>query len=241
MDKNEMQDYTVIDLEMTGLAPKRDHVIEIGAVKVRGGRITDTYGTLVQSGHPISKEVTELTGITQEMADAGEAEDEAMRRLLSFIGEDVLVGHNISFDYSFLKQWAVNQRMPLELRACDTLKIARMLLPGGQSKKLESLCAYLGIKRENAHRALDDAVETQQIFERLKELGAEKQELFEPRVLTYKAKRQTPATAHQKERLREFMEERQIAADTVCWETLTRSEASRLQDQIKFSRCTGKL
>jgi DNA polymerase-3 subunit alpha (Gram-positive type) len=233
MDKNEMEDYTVIDLEMTGLAPKRDHVIEIGAVKVRGGKIVGTYGTLVQSGHPIPEAVTELTGITNEMADAGEAEDDAMQRLLTFIGEDVLVGHNISFDYNFLKQWAVNRRMPLEMRACDTLRIARALLPGGQSKKLESLCEYFGIKRENAHRALDDAVETQQIFERLRELGADKKELFEPRVLTYKAKRQTPATAHQKERLRQLLEERQIAADTVCWETLTRSEASRLQDRIK--------
>ena len=67
------------------------------------------------------------------------------------------MGHNLGFDYSFLKQWAVNQKIPLELSACDTLRIARALLPGAQSKKLESLCEYFQIEREHFHRTLDDA------------------------------------------------------------------------------------
>ena len=129
----------------------------------------------------------------------------------------------------------MNKRIPLEINACDTLGIARALLPGEQSKKLESLCEYFQIERENAHRALDDAIETQKIFEKLRVLGKEKEELFVPKPLIYKAKRQTPATEHQKERLRELMQERGLK-DTVCWETLTRSEASRLQDQIRTGR-----
>jgi DNA polymerase-3 subunit alpha (Gram-positive type) len=232
MDKKECNDYTVIDLEMTGLAPSRDHVIEIGAVRVRGGEIVDTYGTLVNARHPIPQEVVELTGITEEMEATGKPEDEAMRQLLAFIGDDLLVGHNISFDYSFIRQWTVNQRLPLELYACDTLRIARGLLPEAQSKSLENLCTYFGIKRENAHRALDDAVETQQVFECLKRLEPMKEALFTPRLLTYRAKRQTPATEHQKERLRELMEQRGITYE-VGWETLTRSEASRLYDRIR--------
>ena len=233
-------DYTVIDLEMTGLAPKHDKVIEIGAVRVRNHVITDTYGTLVNSKMPIPAKITELTGITDEMAATGMDEDAALQKLLDFIGGDILVGHNLSFDYSFIKQWAVNQRISLECKACDTLRIARALLPGEQSRKLESLCAYFHIERENAHRALDDAVETQTIFEKLRELGREKEELFVPRPLIYKAKRQTPATEHQKERLRELMEEYCIK-DTICWETLTRSEASRLQDQIKAGKLSISL
>ncbi len=235
-DSGQIENYTVIDLEMTGLTPKQDKVIEIGAVKVRGGEVTDTYAVLVNPKRPISEKVVELTGITDAMAATGEDEDTAMQQLLAFIGTDILVGHNVSFDYSFLKQWAVNHRIPLELSACDTLHLARALLAPEQSKKLEALCAYFHIERANAHRALYDAMETQKIFECLKEMAAEQPQLLAPRVLTYKAKRQTPATEHQKQRLRELLAESHLE-DTICWETLTRSEASRLQDKIR----SGKL
>lgn len=224
------KDYTVIDLEMTGLAPKKDKVIEIGAVKVRDGRIADTYSTLVKTGMPIPESVTELTGITGEMASEGMEEDAAMERLVSFIGGDMAVGHNISFDYSFIKQWAVNRKLPLELYACDTLRIARNLLPPEQSKKLEDLCSFFQIERKNAHRALDDALETQLLFECLKEMAGQRGELFVPKLLMCKVKRQTPATAHQVERLMQLREKYQIT-DEICWETLTRSEASRLTDR----------
>lgn len=222
--------YTVIDLEMTGLSAKSDRIIEIGAVKVRGGQIADTYATLVNPMRPIPAEVTKLTAITDEMAANGAPEDEAVEQLLALIGTDVIVGHNVGYDYSFLKQWAVDHRRALELVACDTLRLARALLPGEQSKKLESLCEYFQIPRTNAHRALDDAVETYRIFERLIPLAREKaQELLIPRPLCCKVKRRTPATAHQLQRLKEFRDRHQILEE-ICWETLTRSEASRLQD-----------
>lgn len=223
--------YTVIDLEMTGLNPKLDKVIEIGAVRVREHEVQECYTTLVNPGRAIPERVVELTGITNADVNAGIHEDEAMRELLDFIGEDVIVGHNVSFDYSFVKQWAVNRRMPLELFACDTLRIARAILPGEQSKKLEDLCRYYDIERERAHRALDDAVETHRILEcMMRQVLPDKAELFVPRMLIYKAKRQTPATAHQIERLREYRAQHDIR-DEICWETLTRSEASRIQDR----------
>ena len=225
-------DYTVLDLEMTGLAPKRDKVIEIGAVRVRNGEIADTYGTLVRPGMSIPETVVQLTGITDEMAALGKEENVAMQELLQFIGDDILVGHNLIFDYSFLKQWAVNQKSPLELSACDTLRIARALLPGAQSKKLESLCEYFQIEREHAHRALDDAVETYKVFENLKSIEGASMELFVPKPLVYKAKRQTPATEHQKERLRELLEQ-YGRKDSISWETLTRSEASRIRSGLE--------
>ena len=224
-------DYTVIDLEMTGLNPKLDKVIEIGAVRVRGHKEAARYATLVNPRRSIPERVVELTGITNEEVAAGLDEDEAMQALIAFIGDDVIVGHNVSFDYSFMKQWAVNKRIPLTLRACDTLRIARAILPGEQSKKLEDLCVYYRIERERAHRALDDAVETHRILEcMMQQILPEKTELLIPRELTYKAKRQTPATAHQIERLREYRAQHDIH-DEINWKTLTRSEASRLQDR----------
>lgn len=226
-----IKDYTVVDLEMTGLAVKLDRIIEIGAVRVRGGEVEDTYAMLVDPGIPIPQRVTELTGITDEMAAKGEDMDKAVQGLIDFIGDDVLVGQNIGFDYSFIKQWAVNHKLSLSMSAYDTLKLARRYLPADMPKKLESLCRYFDIKRENAHRALDDAVETMQVFEKLQDIAIEKNDKdFKPQELVYKAKKQTPATAHQIEQLREFREKFDIR-EPIYWDTLTRSQASRIQDE----------
>ena len=229
-----VNNYTVIDLEMTGLHPKSDKVIEIGAIKVKNGKIIDTYAMMVNPMMVIPQRITELTGITNEELSRGEDMDVAMAGLLKFIDGEELVGQNITFDYSFIKQWAINKRIPLEVKAYDTLKLARQLLPVEQPKNLEALCEYFGINRKNAHRALDDAEETRQIFEKLMDLAIEKndEKLLEPRLLQYKAKRQTPATAHQKERLREYREAHNIT-DPINWETLTRNEASRLYDNYR--------
>ncbi len=225
------EDYTVIDLEMTGLSPKRDKIIEIGAVRVRSGNPEASYAMLVNPHRSIPAEVIKLTGISEEMVKDGAEPDEAIAGLIEFIGKDIIVGQNIIFDYSFLKQWAADRRYPLELKACDTLKLARKLLPEGQPKNLEALCSYFHIKRENAHRALDDARETAEVFEGLKRLaGPEKADIFAPRELQYKTKRQTPATPRQLEQLRKYRAEHGIS-DEISWETLTRNEASRIMDQ----------
>lgn len=226
------KNYTVIDLEMTGLSAKSDKIIEIGAAKVVDGKIVDTYQTLVNPKQHIPEKVQLLTGITDEDVASGAQMDEALEKLLGFIGEDEIVGQNVNFDYSFIKQWAVNRKIPLEMKAYDTLKLARKCLPPEQSKKLEDLCEYFEIERENAHRALDDAIETQQIFEKLCDLMQEKNEAVESHVLTYKAKRQTPATARQIQNLKELMSEKNIT-DVIAWENLTRSQASRLYDEYR--------
>jgi len=228
-----ISNYVVIDLEMTGLSARTDQIIEIGAVKVRDGQVVDTMECLVNPKCKIPTRVSELTGITDEMVQNGVERDAAVTALLTFIGEDVLVGHNISFDYSFLKQWAVNHKRALVLKGCDTLKLARVLLPAEQPKKLESLCAYFQIERKREHRALDDALETCQIFELLKEMARDKggyETYFEPKELCYHAKKQSPATPRQVERLKEYREKHQIF-DEINWENLTKSEASRIMDK----------
>ena len=236
MSEMKPDNYVVIDLEMTGLSPKTDRIIEIGAVKVKDSAIVQTFGTLVDPHRPIPERVQALTGITNDMVKGQMEQDKAMEELLSFLGEELVVGQNVTFDYSFLKQWAVNKRIPLEKRACDTLKLARILLPPEQPKNLEALCEYFGIPREQGHRALDDAIQTAKLFEQLKQLAAEKypdrmdyDKLLEPRELTYKAKKQTPATAHQLERLKEYRERHQLT-DEICYEALTRNEVSRMMD-----------
>ena len=228
-----IREYVVLDLEMTGLSAKTDHIIEIGAVKIKDNQIVATMECLVNPCCRIPTRVSELTGITDEMVQKGEDKDKAIAALLEFMDGHILVGQNINFDYSFLKQWAVNHKRPLEVKACDTLKLARVLLPANQPKKLESLCAYFGIERKREHRALDDAIETWQIFEKLKLLAMERENgetYLKPVPLTYKAKKQSPATPKQIERLKEYRQIHQIS-DEINWETLTKSEASRIMDK----------
>ena len=209
-----MQDYVVIDLEMTGLNAKTDHILEVGAVRVRNHQAVDKFGAILCQTVKIMEK------------------EEAMRQFFEFIGEDIIVGQNVIFDYGFLKQWAVNHNMPLERNAVDTLKLARKFLPKEQKKDLESLCACFGVKRENAHRAFDDAYETWQVYEALRERYEEESAGdFMPKPLLYKAKKQTPATARQIKYLREYAAHYQIKLPENFPE-MTRSEASRLTDRL---------
>ncbi len=225
-------DYIAVDLEMTGLNAKRDKILEIGAVKVTDGKVTGTFSHLVNPKVPVSETVTELTGISNDMAAEGRPLDDVVGEFLDFAGEHIWVGHNVIFDYSFIKQWAVNHGIPLEKEAVDTLKIARKCLPGAEKKTLDYLCEYYGISREKEHRALDDAAATGKLYEILRrEFGQEQKEVFSPKKLEYRGKKQTKATEHQKNYLKELEKYHKITID-IPLDELTRSEASRMTDKI---------
>ena len=121
--------YIALDLETTGLSPAEDRILEIGAVKVIDGEIRETYGTLLNPGLRISPRIRELTGLTDEMAAGGKDTRTAVAELVEFCGDLPLLGHNILFDYSFVKKNAVNFGLEFEKAGIDTLKIARKLLP----------------------------------------------------------------------------------------------------------------
>lgn len=226
------QNYVVLDLEMTGLHPKQDAILEVGAARIRGGRVEDTLSFFVNPGRPIPKEVSALTGITEEMAATGVSSQEAIQRVAAFVQEDIWVGHNIIFDYSFLKQLAVNEKISFEKKAIDTLKLARMFMEEPRQKNLDSLCTYLGITCKKHHRALSDALATHELYQYLVEkFGTEHAKSFAAQDLIYKPKRQTPATKVQKMHLKELADYHKIELD-VSVENLTRSEASRLVDRL---------
>lgn len=227
-----LEDYIVVDLEMTGLDPKTDCILEIGAVKVKGKQIQETFSRLVCPGRELTEQIMSLTGITNEMAAAGEKPDAAMTAFMDFAEELPWVGHNIIFDYRFVKQWEVNHRIKKACYAVDTLKIARKILPELEKKTLDYLCDYYKIARNARHRALDDAWGTQILYEILeKSCYSKMPELFAPKELQCKVKRQTPATPRQKNYLKDLVEYHKIVLD-VPIEQLNRSEASRLTDQI---------
>lgn len=226
------EEYVTVDLEMTGLKTTRDRILEIGAVKIRDGQLTDTFHTFVNPHRTLSPVIVNLTGITDEMvADAPEI-DTALVDFLEFAQELPLIGHGLMYDYSFLKQNAVNLNLTFERSGIDTLKIARKMLPADQKKSLASLCELYQISRRKAHRALDDAVETAELFLILRDrYGAQNPEIFQPRPLRYKVKKQSPITPVQKKDLYRLMTYHKITADVEI-EHLTRSEASRMIDRI---------
>ena len=229
-----LKDYTVFDLEMTGLSADDNKIIEIGAVRVRDGKMAETFSALVNPHVLISPVVVKLTGITDAMLSVGMEEDAAVPQLLAFIGDDAVVGHSVGYDFRFIKQWAVNHRIPLELWSCDTLKLAKALVPEDQPKKLAALCKFFSIERVHAHRALDDSIETWQLYEILADAAekAGRADLLEPVLLRDGGKRQTPATRRQKQRLKEYMKLHGIR-DSITWDTLTRSQASRKMDKYR--------
>ena len=99
-----IKDYVCVDIETTGIRPKWDRIIEIGAVKVRDGKVVDTFSELICTGVPIPSRITQLTGITNEMVTGKSKIEEVLPRFVEFAENDLLLGHNIRFDYSFLKQ-----------------------------------------------------------------------------------------------------------------------------------------
>ena len=221
-----------LDLETTGLNPKTDHILEIGAVKIKEGVITDTFSVFVNSGVRVSEFIKNLTGITDEMVKSGVPVKEAMEGLLSFCeGADIL-GHNILFDYSFLKRNAVNLGYSFEKNGIDTLQIAKKFLGELPSRSLAALCTHYGILQEKQHRAFEDAISAYQLYQCMKkEFEAANPAAFEPKELVYQIKKESPITISQKRYLNDLLKYHRIELD-VAIESLTKNEASRTIDII---------
>ena len=224
--------YVCVDLETTGLNPKTDKIIEIGAVKVVEGEIIDSFSSFVNPGRKLEERIVELTGICDGDLENAPTIETVLPGILEFIGDACLLGHSILFDFSFLKKAAVNQKRIFEKEAIDTLKISRKYLAELESRSLDYLCEYYEIPH-NAHRALADAEATHILYGKLLEkFYSEEEALFRPQKLIYKAKKDSPATNSQKERLYRLMNQHNITLD-VDVEMLTKSEASRILDKLR--------
>ncbi len=228
----ERERYVAVDLETTGLNPRSDQILEIGAVLVEEGQTVATLSSFVQTGIQVPPSITELTGITQEMAESGKPLREALEEFLDFCGDCDILGHNIVFDYGFLKQNLANLKIPFERRGIDTLKIARKHLAALPSRNLETLCRYYGIPQEKQHRAFEDAMSASRLYQKLKEAFAwEYPEDFCPTPLAYHVKKEGPITKSQKVYLLDLVKYHRIDLN-VSVDELTRSQASRMINRI---------
>ena len=227
-----MREYVTLDLETTGLEPKRDRIIEIGAVKVSNGVVIGEYTTLIDPQLEIPERISKLTGISNDMVQGKPLIQKMLGEFLEFCGDLPLLGHNILFDYSFVKHQAVNCGLEFEKEAVDTLKIARAVLSDLPSRSLQNLRQHFEIPQGDAHRALEDARTTYHLYERLfQEYGQSKPELFCSKPLIYKVKKQGPMTPAQKRYLQDLVKYHRINLN-VNPESLTKNEASRLIDEI---------
>ncbi|MFC1693181.1 helicase C-terminal domain-containing protein [Candidatus Latescibacterota bacterium] len=153
-----------IDLETTGLNPQLNEIIEIGAVKVNDGKITDQYQELVKPRSPIPESITHITGISNEdVAGAGSIE-EITPSFLDFISDNRLLGQNVRFDVAFLRDAMGVGNIG---EAVDNIELARILLPRLQSYSLDNLIDFFALTPEKRHRALSDAQITADIFLKL--------------------------------------------------------------------------
>ena len=170
--------FVVFDIETTGFSPVSNRIIEIGAVKVVNGEITDHFSTFVNPQVPIPFRIEKLTNINDSMVMDAPLIETVLPEFLDFCGDAILVAHNASFDMSFIKENVQRQHLNREFTYVDTLGIARVLLPNQAKHTLDAVCKTLGISLENHHRAVDDAEATAQMFVKmipmLKEQGAVK-------------------------------------------------------------------
>ena len=157
-------DVIVFDIETTGLSRDLDRITEIGAVKLNNMEVVDRFQTFVNPERPIPANITELTGITDEMVEDAPSEKEALEKFIAFAGKGVLVAHNADFDTSFIKIACARQGLTYDIRYADTLKLARAALPHLKNFKLDTVAKEFKLGDFNHHRAIDDAEMLSKIF-----------------------------------------------------------------------------
>ena len=226
--------YLALDLETTGLDPKRSRIIEIGACLVKNGAIERELSLLINPHQPLPARITDLTGITDEMLTEAPDMEDVIGQVMEFCQELPLLGHHVIFDYSFLKRAAVNAGFSFERAGIDTLALCRRFMPEEEKKNLAAACAWFQVPEETAHRALSDARMSHFLYQKIRDLNfSQHEEAFLTKTLIYQVKRDQPSSKKKKEGLRELAKYHRINL-SVDIEYLTRSEASRMTDKIIF-------
>ena len=168
--KQIIDDYYVLDTETTGLSAYYDEVIEIGVLRVRNNTIVAQYSQLIHPKYEIDPFITQLTGITNKMVAGMPSIMDVKDEVLTFIGKDVILGHNTSFDIRFLNE---GFRQNINNPYMDTMQFARKVYPELDHHRLSDLTEYLGLSN-NEHRAIADCIATKELYDAVKSTMSEK-------------------------------------------------------------------
>ncbi len=167
-DRTLQDEIIIFDVETTGLSPKRDRLTEIGAVRMRGMQVVDTFNIMVNPERPIPQNIVELTGITDAMVKDAPKEAEAMRKFIEFCGNNpVLAAHNARFDTSFVRNVCQRNHISFEFATLDTLVLCKCMLPNLYRHKLDGVAKALKLGKFDHHRASDDAQMLAKIYKEL--------------------------------------------------------------------------
>ena len=165
--------FVVFDIETTGFSPVKNSIIEIGAVKIEGGEITDHFSKFVNPKAPIPFEITRLTGITDDMVCDADTIETVLPEFLAFSKGCHLVAHNAQFDMSFIIENSKRLGYDTDFTYLDTLTLARVLFPAQNKHTLDAMAKVLKVNLENHHRAVHDAECTAHIFLKMAEMCGE--------------------------------------------------------------------
>lgn len=166
-----VDNYVLVDIETTGLSPIKDEIIEIGAIKVENNQIIDSYNQLIKIDRSLSPFITNLTGITNEMLQAGKQPHIVIQEFVNFAGKNILIGHNVNFDIGFLtyqSQKYLNH--PISNDYIDTMYLARRIVPNSVNYKLGTLANLFDISYQGAHRGLKDVEITYEVYNHLRKV-----------------------------------------------------------------------
>ncbi|MBQ3866361.1 MAG: PolC-type DNA polymerase III, partial [Clostridia bacterium] len=158
-------EFVIFDIETTGLSPLTCQITEIGAVLYKNGEVLKTFSTFADPGMPIPPEITELTGISDDMVKGAPTPAEAVKAFLEFAGDRLLIAHNANFDMGFIKKVGEDNGIPVPNAYLDTLALSRSVNPELKKHKLDTLQEYFGLEDFNHHRAFEDAAMLGKIFD----------------------------------------------------------------------------
>ncbi len=159
--------FAIIDIETTGGSPRTEKITEIAIYLHDGLTVVDEFSTLINPECTIPHFITGLTGISNEMVTDAPKFYEVAKKIVEFTEDKIFVGHNVNFDYSFVRQEFKKLGFEYNRKTLDTIKLARQVIPGMKSYSLGRLCSELGIQIKNRHRASGDAFATVQLLELL--------------------------------------------------------------------------
>lgn len=156
--------FVVFDLETTGLNCDSDEIIEFGAVKIKNGKVTETFSCFVKPKNPIPSDATAINGITNDMVRDAYGINQVLPDFHLFCKDTILVAYNIPFDYGFINVAGKSMGLQFNNEQLDVLLIAKDRLPGLKNYKLSTVCANAGVSLVGAHRAVNDAAATAELF-----------------------------------------------------------------------------
>lgn len=163
------ENYTVVDIETTGLSPQKDDIIELSALKVRDNEVVEEFSTLLKSPKGVNSFISGLTGITNSMLSNAPIIEDVLPEFLTFVGNDIILGHNVNFDMRFIKaktQLVLNKMV--ENSIMDTMIFAKKNLDLS-NYKLTTIAQYYDIDTKNNHRGLKDCYITFEVYNKLRE------------------------------------------------------------------------